>query len=142
MMSTLGPTGYMYTRTRDAKDSLRENHMRGLRISRYHMPEDMTRAARPALGLSFRRCQLRLRHRASTLHLHSNITSVNSIHQGTSQRQIDDRPRSSTVAFGGYDQLAHHHGRSVHPSQVAHGSVLRRLRPFPLSSCRSLGCTA
>jgi hypothetical protein len=103
----------------------------------------MTRAARPALGLSFGRCQLRLRHiRASTLHSHSNTTSANSIHQEETQHQIDDRLRSSTVAFAGYDQLAHHHGRSIHPSQVAHGSLLRSLRPLLLSSGCSPGCTA
>jgi hypothetical protein len=117
------------------------NHMRDPRISRYHMPKDTTRAARPALGLSFRRCQLRLlEHRASTLHLHSNTTSANSIHQERTQHQIDDRLRSFTVAFAGYDQLAHHHGRSIHPSQVAHGSLLGSLRKLLLSSGRSLGC--
>jgi hypothetical protein len=82
-------------------------------------------------------CDIVPRHCTCTL-----TSPLQTAYTKTDQHQIDDRLRSSTVAFAGYDQLTHQYGRSIHPSQVAHGSVFRGLRPFLLSSDRSLGRTA
>src|ERR1700712_5883530 len=120
------------------KDHLRENHMRGLRIARCHMPgHDKDSSASRSAGVSCA-CDIVPRHCTYSL----NITSANSILQERTQHHLDDRLRPSTVAFAGYDQLIHHYGRSIHPSQVAHGSLVRGLRPILLSSGRSPGCAA